>query len=135
MTIKKSLKTGDRPLGLSVRWALCQIQACQKQESGSLLISTKSFQAISREVFADGALPKKAKQLIAVAVAHVTWRIQMRRSWKPSGWLPRCAMPLLHQWTHKIDDSLRRNWRYSHALAMRPRRALRVLENETHSVI
>jgi AhpD family alkylhydroperoxidase len=32
----------------------------------------KTFQAFSREVFADGALPAKAKQLIAVAVAHVT---------------------------------------------------------------
>jgi AhpD family alkylhydroperoxidase len=32
----------------------------------------KAFQAFSREVFADGALPAKTKQLIAVAVAHVT---------------------------------------------------------------
>ena len=32
----------------------------------------KAFQAFSRQVFADGALPAKAKQLIAVAVAHVT---------------------------------------------------------------
>src|SRR4051794_14513105 len=31
-----------------------------------------AFQAFSREVFADGALPEKTKQLIAVAVAHVT---------------------------------------------------------------
>src|SRR5690348_17004316 len=32
----------------------------------------KAFQAFSAEVFADGALPEKTKQLIAVAVAHVT---------------------------------------------------------------
>jgi len=31
-----------------------------------------SFQAFSQKVFADGALPAKTKQLIAVAVAHVT---------------------------------------------------------------
>jgi AhpD family alkylhydroperoxidase len=32
----------------------------------------EAFKAFSRSVFADGALPAKAKQLIAVAVAHVT---------------------------------------------------------------
>lgn len=32
----------------------------------------KLFQAFSRQVFADGALPAKTKQLIAVAAAHVT---------------------------------------------------------------
>ncbi|MEO9231459.1 MAG: carboxymuconolactone decarboxylase family protein [Devosia sp.] len=31
-----------------------------------------AFQAFSRQVFADGALSAKTKQLIAVAVAHVT---------------------------------------------------------------
>jgi AhpD family alkylhydroperoxidase len=31
-----------------------------------------AFEAFSRAVFADGALPGKAKQLIAVAVAHTT---------------------------------------------------------------
>jgi AhpD family alkylhydroperoxidase len=31
-----------------------------------------AFRAFSRKVFADGALPAKTKQLIAVAVAHVT---------------------------------------------------------------
>ena len=31
-----------------------------------------AFRAFSQSVFADGALPAKAKQLIAVAVAHVT---------------------------------------------------------------
>ncbi|HEX5313823.1 MAG TPA: carboxymuconolactone decarboxylase family protein [Gammaproteobacteria bacterium] len=31
-----------------------------------------AFQAFSREVFADGALPAVTKQLIAVAVAHTT---------------------------------------------------------------
>ena len=32
----------------------------------------RAFHAFSRQVFADGALPAKTKQLIAVAVAHVT---------------------------------------------------------------
>ena len=32
----------------------------------------KAFQAFSKQVFANGALPTKTKQLIAVAVAHVT---------------------------------------------------------------
>jgi AhpD family alkylhydroperoxidase len=32
----------------------------------------QAFKAFSRQVFADGALPSKTKQLIAVAVAHVT---------------------------------------------------------------
>jgi AhpD family alkylhydroperoxidase len=32
----------------------------------------EAFKAFSRSVFADGALPTKTKQLIAVAVAHVT---------------------------------------------------------------
>src|SRR5690348_16883433 len=31
-----------------------------------------AFENFSRAVFADGALPEKTKQLIAVAVAHVT---------------------------------------------------------------
>lgn len=31
-----------------------------------------AFEAFSRAVFAEGALPEKTKQLIAVAVAHVT---------------------------------------------------------------
>ncbi len=31
-----------------------------------------AFQAFSRQVFADGALPEKTKQLIAIAVAHTT---------------------------------------------------------------
>src|SRR4029079_9014652 len=31
-----------------------------------------AFRAFSQRVFADGALPSKTKQLIAVAVAHVT---------------------------------------------------------------
>ncbi len=34
--------------------------------------STEAFRAFNRQVFADGALPRKDKQLIAVAVAHVT---------------------------------------------------------------
>ncbi len=34
--------------------------------------TTEAFRAFSRQVFAEGALPAKTKQLIAVAVAHVT---------------------------------------------------------------
>lgn len=34
--------------------------------------ASKAFQAFSQAVFADGALDAKTKQLIAVAVAHVT---------------------------------------------------------------
>jgi AhpD family alkylhydroperoxidase len=32
----------------------------------------RAFQSFSQRVFADGALPSKTKELIAVAVAHVT---------------------------------------------------------------
>lgn len=32
----------------------------------------EAFRAFSKQVFADGALPSRTKQLIAVAVAHVT---------------------------------------------------------------
>ena len=34
--------------------------------------AAEAFAAFSRSVFADGALPARTKQLIAVAVAHVT---------------------------------------------------------------
>lgn len=34
--------------------------------------ANEAFKAFSKAVFSDGALPKKTKQLIAVAVAHVT---------------------------------------------------------------
>jgi len=34
--------------------------------------TAKAFKAFSQSVFAEGALPVKTKQLIAVAVAHVT---------------------------------------------------------------
>ena len=34
--------------------------------------TAEAFRAFSQRVFADGALPAKTKQLIAVAVAHVT---------------------------------------------------------------
>ena len=34
--------------------------------------TSAAFDAFSRQVFAEGALPVKVKQLIAVAVAHVT---------------------------------------------------------------
>ena len=41
----------------------------RKELSGG---SMAAFQAFSKQVFAEGALPAKTKQLIAVAVAHVT---------------------------------------------------------------
>lgn len=34
--------------------------------------ATEAFRAFSKQVFAEGALDEKTKQLIAVAVAHVT---------------------------------------------------------------
>ena len=37
-----------------------------------------AFQEFSRQVFADGAVDEKTKQLIAVAVAHVTQRLRGR---------------------------------------------------------
>ena len=66
-----------------------------------------AFKAFSKSVFAEGALTVKTKQLIAVAVAHVTQcpycirghtappsnrGRRRRKSWKPSGSPPRCAM-------------------------------------------
>lgn len=43
------------------------------QRRRELAVETrKAFSAFSKQVFADGALPSKLKQLIAVAVAHVT---------------------------------------------------------------
>ena len=65
-----------------------------------------AFRAFGQRVFADGALPEKTKQLIAVAVAHVTqcpYCIRghtdsphkkarpSRSSWKPFGSPPRCV--------------------------------------------
>lgn len=41
----------------------------RKELSGEAMVAFKAF---SKQVFADGALPAKTKQLIAVAVAHVT---------------------------------------------------------------
>ena len=43
-----------------------------KSRGRSLPTRREAFQAFSQQVFADGALPTKTKQLIAVAVAHVT---------------------------------------------------------------
>ncbi|EAR23239.1 carboxymuconolactone decarboxylase family protein [Nitrococcus mobilis] len=43
------------------------------QQRAKLACDThQAFQAFSKQVFADGALSTKSKQLIAVAVAHVT---------------------------------------------------------------
>jgi AhpD family alkylhydroperoxidase len=43
-----------------------------EQRRGLAPATHEAFQVFSREVFADGALEAKTKQLIAVAVAHVT---------------------------------------------------------------
>ena len=44
----------------------------RKNDEPLLPTSKQAFDAFSRRVFADGALPAKTKQVIAVAVAHVT---------------------------------------------------------------
>ena len=44
--------------------------AQKREELAPEIINT--FRAFSHQVFADGALPSKTKELIAVAVAHVT---------------------------------------------------------------
>jgi AhpD family alkylhydroperoxidase len=44
--------------------------AQKREELAPEILST--FRAFSHQVFADGALPSKTKELIAVAVAHVT---------------------------------------------------------------
>jgi AhpD family alkylhydroperoxidase len=49
--------------------ALRDIAKKREQLAPETLVTFRSF---SRQVFADGALPSKTKQLIAVAVAHVT---------------------------------------------------------------
>jgi AhpD family alkylhydroperoxidase len=69
-----------------------------------------AFQSFSNAVFADGALPQKTKQLIAVAVAHVTQcpycinghtKLAIRkgntprRSWRRSGSPQRCEPGVL----------------------------------------
>lgn len=43
-----------------------------QRRSALALETDQAFKAFSRQVFAEGALPGKTKQLIAVAVAHVT---------------------------------------------------------------
>ena len=66
----------------------------------------EAFAALSKSVFAEGALEKRTKQLIALAVARVIqcpWCIEviprapgarmppMSRSWRRSGSQPRCG--------------------------------------------
>jgi AhpD family alkylhydroperoxidase len=46
--------------------------ALAEQRSKLAPDQAKAFRAFSQSVFADGAIPAKTKQLIAVAVAHVT---------------------------------------------------------------
>jgi len=70
-----------------------------------------AFQSFSQKVFADGALPAKMKQIIAVAVAHVTQCPYSSR--------PKCARE-----AHTPIPSWRlRNYR------RQPRRPSRLLKN------
>src|SRR5688572_23979566 len=88
-----------------------------------------ALRAFSQKVFADGALPAKTKQLIAVAVAHVTQCLYCikghtkaarqhgatpRRSWRRSGSRPRCA---------PVEHGRTRHWPLR-SLASGPRRAI-----------
>lgn len=43
-----------------------------KQRKSLAPMPAEAFKAFSQSVFADGALPAKTKQLMAIAVAHVT---------------------------------------------------------------
>lgn len=59
------------------RWSMMKNQpesAMSARERRAALspAQDKAFREFSRAVFADGALPRKTKELIAVAVAHVT---------------------------------------------------------------
>jgi AhpD family alkylhydroperoxidase len=47
-------------------------RALAEKRRGLAPETERAFETFSRQVFADGALPAKTKQLIAVAVAHVT---------------------------------------------------------------
>ena len=68
--------------------------------------TAEAFKAFSQSVFVDGAVPAQTKQLIAVAVAHVTqcpiassaiprlrsnMEQRLSRLWKRFGSLPRCG--------------------------------------------
>lgn len=48
------------------------LKACAAQRRDLTPDASKAFDAFQRVVFADGALDSKTKQIIAVAVAHVT---------------------------------------------------------------
>jgi len=61
-----ALTTSDEPLYPKATQALAE------QRSRLAPEPAKAFRAFSKSVFAEGALPAKTKQLIAVAVAHVT---------------------------------------------------------------
>jgi hypothetical protein len=63
-----------------------------------------AFDAFSQRVFADGALPAKTKQVIAVAVAHVT------------------QCPVLHQWANQGGVASRCNARGTHGSNLGRRR-------------
>jgi AhpD family alkylhydroperoxidase len=61
-----AVTTSDEPLYPKATQALAE------QRSSLAPEPAKAFRAFSKSVFAEGALPTKTKQLIAVAVAHVT---------------------------------------------------------------
>lgn len=84
-----------------------------------------AFEKFSKKVFEEGALPAKTKQLIAVAVAHVTQcpycirghakaasrnGATPKRSWKRFGSRPKCAQevptPIRHlPWTRSPPNT------------------------------
>jgi AhpD family alkylhydroperoxidase len=61
-----AVTTSDEPLYPKATQALAE------QRSRLAPEPAKAFRAFSKSVFVEGALPTKTKQLIAVAVAHVT---------------------------------------------------------------
>ena len=67
------LGTGDRAaLAARLDQAVAAIAAGAAELDREPRFPAEAFRAFSESVFRDGALPSKTKQLIAVAVAHVT---------------------------------------------------------------
>src|SRR5665811_137847 len=62
--------TKEKPMSESMYHPTTPEQARRRKELAPGVHD--AFQSFSKAVFADGALPEKTKQLIAVAVAHVT---------------------------------------------------------------
>lgn len=86
-----------------------------------------AFQAFSRQVFADGALPGKVKQLIAVSVAHVTQCPYCIRG-HTKGALRQGATPQELMEAIWIAAEMRAGGAYAHSTI-----ALAAMESEEHS--